>query len=307
MRIWDVTQSQEAQTLSTFGIYSLAFSPDSKHLASGGDAINVWDVGSGSLLRRLTNAVSYDLKANFSPDGQIFVSVGYRGNIHFWDANNWSYVGETPGPTPAGTPSERPSAIAQELSPDGRTLAVTWRDKSVRLYDLATRKERLSLPGITNNIVTLTFTPDSQTLITGGPRLRFWRVADGQELASYNRSSLRVLVSPDGRFLAQANAKYEVQLLDLATMTQRFTFLAHKDEIYGLAFSMDSKTLATASWDGTVRLWHVASGLQLMTLKGSFGLNWSVAFSPDGNKLAFSSGTEGPPGGEITLLRASSE
>jgi tetratricopeptide (TPR) repeat protein len=53
-----------------------------------------------------------------------------------------------------------------------------------------------------------------------------------------------------------------------------------------VAFSPDGQTLASASWDNTVRLWRVADGQELRTLTGHTSYVYSVAFSPDGQTLA---------------------
>ena len=61
----------------------------------------------------------------------------------------------------------------------------------------------------------------------------------------------------------------------------------HTKAVYSVAFSPDGKTLASASFDGTVRLWNVATGRQIgHPLTGhTDGVN-EVAFSPDGKTLA---------------------
>jgi WD40 repeat protein len=52
-------------------------------------------------------------------------------------------------------------------------------------------------------------------------------------------------------------------------------------------FSPDGKTLASASWDKTVKLWNVATGKELKSLTKDQGQIWSVSYAPDGKTLAF--------------------
>src|SRR3954452_7673121 len=150
-------------------------------------------------------------------------------------------------------------------------------------------------------VLTLAFTPDGKSLITGGRPIKFRDPATGAEQKSRNESAVRLAVSPDGKKLAAGLPNYSVVVYDLETMAEEFRLKGHKDEIFGLTFSPEGKTLATASWDSTVKLWHVASGEPLLTFKSKFGVSWSVAFSPDNSMLAFGSGRADR--GEITLLR----
>ncbi len=75
--------------------------------------------------------------------------------------------------------------------------------------------------------------------------------------------------------------------------------------MYGGAFSPDSRRLATAAWDGTVRLWDEATGLELLTLQGhTKGVMYSVAFSPDGRRLVAGTGRD-VTGDKIVMWSAS--
>ena len=60
------------------------------------------------------------------------------------------------------------------------------------------------------------------------------------------------------------------------------TIEAHKDWIVSVAFSPDGETIASGSWDGTIKLWKISNGKETLRLNGH-GMVTSVAFSPDGN------------------------
>lgn len=62
--------------------------------------------------------------------------------------------------------------------------------------------------------------------------------------------------------------------------------LGHTRPIYSVAFTPDGSRLATASGDGTVKLWDSNTGEELLTLLGHAGRVFSLAISPDGSWLA---------------------
>ena len=64
------------------------------------------------------------------------------------------------------------------------------------------------------------------------------------------------------------------------------TLAGHTDVVRSVAFSPDGRTLASGSWDNTIKLWEVATGREARSLAGHTGDACSVAFSPDGRTLA---------------------
>ena len=60
----------------------------------------------------------------------------------------------------------------------------------------------------------------------------------------------------------------------------RYTLRCHARDVIGVAFSPDSRTLASGSWDGTVKIWSVESAKELATLKGHGDKVHCVAFGP---------------------------
>src|ERR1700737_3227506 len=66
----------------------------------------------------------------------------------------------------------------------------------------------------------------------------------------------------------------------------RDTLHGHTQVVVSVAYSPDGKTLASASYDGTLKLWDVTSGKERTTLQGHTGCVGSVAYNPDGKTLA---------------------
>ncbi|HEX4945411.1 MAG TPA: TIR domain-containing protein, partial [Blastocatellia bacterium] len=71
---------------------------------------------------------------------------------------------------------------------------------------------------------------------------------------------------------------------------EKGTLKGHSDSVWSVAFSPDGRMLASGSWDGSAKLWEVASGQEKATLTGYGYSVESVVFSPDGRTLASGSG-----------------
>ncbi|MBE9225183.1 WD40 repeat domain-containing protein [Phormidium sp. LEGE 05292] len=67
---------------------------------------------------------------------------------------------------------------------------------------------------------------------------------------------------------------------------ERNSLVGHSNSVNSVSFSPDGKTLASGSFDGTIKLWNLATGREIRTLKGHNSYVYSVSFSPDGNTLA---------------------
>ena len=107
-----------------------------------------------------------------------------------------------------------------------------------------------------------------------------------QFLFGHTNRVLAIAFSLDGKWLASGGSgKYEIRIWDVAANKQVYTLTGHTAQIKDLAFRIDGN-LASASEDGTVRLWNVPAQREIRRFNGHLGAAvTSVAFSPNGKRL----------------------
>jgi WD40 repeat protein/serine/threonine protein kinase len=113
---------------------------------------------------------------------------------------------------------------------------------------------------------------------------------------------------PDGQYLATATRDGFVRLCQARTGQERQKWLAHRENTTCVGFSPDGRYLATGSWDRTVKVWDVEKVLQgqvhapLLQFEHTGRVRvWSVAFSPDGRRLASAGGRAADEIGELKV------
>lgn len=287
----------------TSWVWSVAFSPDGKTLASGSAdrTIKLWDTATGKELASFTGDDFRVWGVAFSPDGKTLASVGTANGIKLWDVakkEELQFV-KTPG------------GESLAFSQDGKTLGIANLSGDVYLWDVTSKKEIRALKGLFfGEARSVAFSPDSNTLAVGGTNrergeevggdrpfavVRFIDVNSGKERVFFkdkiwDHQITAVAFSPDGEILA-AVVGGAIILWEVTTGKEMHNLGG--GSYLAMAFSPDGKTLASGGSFHRPALSDVSTGKGLATLSpppDSIRLDthiiWSVAFSPDGKMLA---------------------
>jgi WD40 repeat protein len=281
VRLWSPT----GRLLAALGghrgyVEALAFAPNGKHFASGGDEVILWSRNGDKLgsVAGFPNgagvlAFSADSRLLFCGDGtgsvhifdlqekktrhlklqdsritalavhpsmKLFATGGAREHVSIWDQD-----GKLQGESRFEGPSSRPvsAAYALAFSPDGERLVAgtTDPDKTLQIFDMKARLvDSIKAP------------------------------------IRYQNGSLAI--SPSGRLLA-ATVNDRVNVYDWTTHQLLRALKGHTGEVSAVGLASDDAHMVTAGRDGTARLWRLDNGDSMSLL--SRGTDW-IVYTPDG-------------------------
>jgi WD40 repeat protein/transcriptional regulator with XRE-family HTH domain len=306
VKIWDAATGKEMlaiQASTEGGVGGVVFSPDGKLLATASDdkIARVWEAATGKELLAFKGHMDYVQSIVFSPDGTRLASMSFGGKVIIWEVATG---------TELVTMQEAGLLLPQALafSADGTRLATGVAAENslegwATIWDAATGEKLISLPKQNAVVRSVTFSPDSTSLVTTGDdrTAKIWSVKDGQllwTLLGHTDNVGDAAFSPNGTRLATASWDRQVIVWDITTGQELFALAGHSSIVNSVAFSPDGVRVITSGDDKTTRVWNVSSSREVLTLVNGPAIKAQegarLAYSPEGTGLAVAAAYSDP-------------
>ncbi len=244
-----------------FHIHSIVFAQDHTSITHGG----------------IVRAVAY------SPvNSNLIASAGGNHEIKLWDLAEDTV-------TVLGNHTRTITSIA--FSPDGKKLVSGSDDYMIKLWDIEKQSRIVALRQITDNaqsqIKAVSFSPNGQMFATAGYHVKLWDIHTYRELMTFRHDEwvYALAFSLDGKYLALGDTSGEIRIRDIQNQLEVASFQGDSDLISALKFSPDNQILASAGYNGGVKLWRLSDWEHIGTLPTNATVT-DLNFSKDSITLA---------------------
>lgn len=255
LRLWDTATGKSLHVFKghTELLYGSALSPDGKQVLSAGDkTVRLWDTSTGKEIRQMTGHQGFVVRVALGPEGRA-LSGGYDGTLRVWDLQTGKQAAVLNGHT----------ALVRFVaySDKARVAATSSYDGSIRLWNLDTAKEVRKLEHSGHyDMMSLCFSPDGKYLLAPAAdlSLRLVEVATGKEFKRIKTGhAYCAAFAPDGkRIVSGGILDHTVRVWDIETGKALHTYKGHTGGVTCVTYFPDGKRIASASADGTARIWQ---------------------------------------------------
>ncbi|MGE3809517.1 MAG: WD40 repeat domain-containing protein, partial [Gemmataceae bacterium] len=308
---WDLSSGKKLRRLRGHQgrVTFLEFAPRGDILASVSNdrndyTVRIWNTTTDDTLQVL-NHQGYVYRMAFAPDGKTLATSCSDRKLRAWNVEDGKQRYEIDWPRTA-------SYTLIAFSGDGKQLLAGATD-GIHRWDAATGQPQPNLtvagkPTPVNGLVTASTKPLLATWYSQQP-LRLWDSTSGQQLFELEESMPRTPTAysfnADGSKLIFVDNLLSITIWSTTTGKRIFQNDGHGKSIRNLVFSSDSKQLASAGTDGTVRYWNTETGEALYRpLYINVSQNTPFGFTDDNKHMLVSTGIFEPTAPVTRAIRS---
>lgn len=286
-RLWNASTGKHLTTLVGHKgeVKSAVFSPDGTAVltASTDDTARLWNAVTGKEIVAYVGHRGMVRSAAFNSAGTQVVTASRDKTARVWDVPVGMEAAQYRHDVPVSSAA---------FSPDGTKVVTAASDHTARLWDVATNKEMARFIGHEGSVEWAVFNPTGTRIVTASrdKTAVVWDVFTHRvvrKLVGHDATVNSVAFNHDGTMVVTASgdldtSDYTARVWDLATGREVAKLVGHEDRVYSAEFSPDGTKIMTTSWDGTARLWSLATNAEIMRYRHEGRVN-SCRFSSDGN------------------------
>ena len=293
LQIWRAEDGAQAAALTGHAgeVNAYAWSPDGRRIVSGSDdgTVRLWDVSKGRAVHRLSVGDLRVKSCSFTPDGQRIVAGGgdYRkiGKLWVWDPETGREV--------LSCQVDEDYLHACACDPDGRRVLCMLNGPLLKILDLHTGSELVTLEGHSERARTSAWSPDGQCVVSGeesgdqASRLRVWDAQTGEHLGTllgHSQAIIHCGYSPDGQAILSISRDDTLRIWSAQTFAQIASIPGYvwSDRC---SFSPDGQTVLAHTHEGSLMIFSARTG-SLRAVFGGPSFDASAGFDPTGHAVA---------------------